>query len=57
MAAPGHQRFSGEVLSASSEVTSTAEILSSEVDKFFRHLRADPLERDGAPRMGTAALG
>jgi methyl-accepting chemotaxis protein len=35
------------VLSASGELTSTAEILSREVDKFFGNLRADPLERAG----------
>jgi methyl-accepting chemotaxis protein len=33
------------VLSASSELTSTAEILSREVDKFFHNLRADPFPR------------
>jgi methyl-accepting chemotaxis protein len=38
------------VLSASSELTSTAETLSREVDKFFHNLRADPLERDSARR-------
>jgi len=44
------------VLSASSELTSTAEILSHEVDKFFDNLRADPLDRhnDRALRSGTA---
>ena len=36
------------VLSASSDLTSTAEILSREVDKFFRNLRADPLDRSVA---------
>jgi methyl-accepting chemotaxis protein len=36
------------VLSASGELTSTAEILSREVDQFFRNLRADPLERSVA---------
>jgi methyl-accepting chemotaxis protein len=43
------------VLSASTELTSTAEILSREVDKFFSNLRADPLDRqgDGARRTGT----
>jgi len=40
------------VLAASSDLTSTAETLSSEVDKFFHNLRADPLDR-GARR--TAA--
>jgi methyl-accepting chemotaxis protein len=44
------------VLSASSGLSSTAEILSREVDKFFHNLRADPLahDGDGAPRTGTA---
>ena len=44
------------VLSASSELTSTAETLSREVDKFFSNLRADPLDRqsDNARRTGTA---
>ena len=41
------------VLAASSDLTSTAETLSSEVDKFFHNLRADPLDRGGARR--TAA--
>jgi methyl-accepting chemotaxis protein len=44
------------VLSASSGLTSTAEILSREVDKFFHNLRADPLAHggDAARRTGTA---
>jgi methyl-accepting chemotaxis protein len=42
------------VLAASSELTSTAEILSREVDKFFHNLRADPFEADGTRRTGTA---
>jgi methyl-accepting chemotaxis protein len=43
------------VLSASSGLTSTAEILSREVDKFFHNLRADPHDHgDGALRTGTA---
>jgi methyl-accepting chemotaxis protein len=44
------------VLTASTDLTSTAEILSREVDKFFSNLRADPLDRqgDGARRTGTA---
>ena len=33
------------VLSASTELTSTAETLSREVDKFFSNLRADPVDR------------
>jgi methyl-accepting chemotaxis protein len=43
------------VLTASSELTSTAEILSREVDKFFRNLRADPLDRQGEDALRTAA--
>jgi methyl-accepting chemotaxis protein len=39
------------VLSASSDLTATAEILSREVEQFFRNLRADPI--DGARRTGT----
>jgi len=44
------------VLSASSELTSTAEVLSREVEQFFDNLRADPLDRhnDRALRTGTA---
>jgi methyl-accepting chemotaxis protein len=44
------------VLSASSGLTSTAETLSREVDKFFHNLRADPVAHDGdaAPRTRTA---
>jgi methyl-accepting chemotaxis protein len=43
------------VLTASSDLTSTAETLSREVDSFFHNLRADPLARqdDGARRSGT----
>jgi methyl-accepting chemotaxis protein len=43
------------VLSASSALTSTAETLSREVDKFFSDLRADPVDRqsDDARRTGT----
>jgi methyl-accepting chemotaxis protein len=41
------------VLSASGDLTSTAEILSREVDKFFRNLRADPLDRDGGRRAAA----
>jgi methyl-accepting chemotaxis protein len=41
------------VLSASGELTSTAEILAREVDKFFCNLRADPLDgHSGALRTG-----
>ncbi|HEY2840072.1 MAG TPA: HAMP domain-containing methyl-accepting chemotaxis protein [Pirellulales bacterium] len=42
------------VLSASSELTSTAETLSREVDKFFRNLRADALDGADARRTSTA---
>lgn len=35
------------VLSASNELTATAETLSREVDTFFRNLRADPHDRNG----------
>jgi methyl-accepting chemotaxis protein len=42
------------VLSASGDLTATAELLSREVDKFFHDLRAEPLERHGARRSGTA---
>jgi methyl-accepting chemotaxis protein len=43
------------VLAASSALTSTAETLSREVDKFFSNLRADPLDRqsDDVRRTGT----
>jgi len=44
------------VLSASSDLTSTADILSREVDKFFNDLRADSRREDReTPRTGTAA--
>jgi methyl-accepting chemotaxis protein len=46
-------KTAASVLSASSELTSTAEILSREVDKFFRNLRADPLEGNSGRRTGT----
>src|SRR4051812_36350508 len=46
-------KTAASVLSASSELTSTAEILSREVDKFFHNLRADPPEGDGTRRTGT----
>jgi methyl-accepting chemotaxis protein len=42
------------VLAASSDLTSTAETLSSEVDKFFHNLRADPLDRGGGARRTAA---
>ncbi len=43
------------VLSASTDLTSTAQTLSREVDKFFQNLRADPLDRDSGEvrRTGT----
>lgn len=41
------------VLTASSDLTSTAELLSREVDKFFHNLRANSFDRDDAPRTGT----
>jgi len=43
------------VLSASSDLTATAETLSREVDKFFHNLRADPGDRrgDSSRRTGT----
>jgi methyl-accepting chemotaxis protein len=43
------------VLTASSDLTATAETLSREVDKFFHNLRVDPLDGQQAPR--TAAAG
>jgi methyl-accepting chemotaxis protein len=45
------------VLSASGELNSTAEILSREVENFFRNLRADLTDRHGneAPRPAAAA--
>src|SRR3954447_21117008 len=45
------------VLSASSDLTATAETLSREVDKFFHNLRADPLERQGGESRRMAAVG
>jgi methyl-accepting chemotaxis protein len=49
-------KAAASVLSTSSDLTSTAEILSREVEKFFDNLRADPLDRrgDDALRTGTA---
>jgi methyl-accepting chemotaxis protein len=46
-------KAASSVLSASSELTSTAELLSREVDKFFRNLRAGN-EDDQPMRTGTA---
>jgi methyl-accepting chemotaxis protein len=48
-------KSAASVLSASSELTSTAETLSREVDKFFSNLRADPLDRDGGPARRTGS--
>ena len=42
------------VLSASSDLTATAELLSREVEKFFCNLRAGSVDGD-APRTGTVA--
>jgi methyl-accepting chemotaxis protein len=47
-------KAASSVLSASTDLTSTAEILSREVEKFFRNLRADPHGED-APRALAAA--
>jgi methyl-accepting chemotaxis protein len=44
------------VLAASRDLTSTAETLSREVDKFFSKLRVEPLDGDQAQR-GRAAAG
>jgi methyl-accepting chemotaxis protein len=43
------------VLSASSDLTATAETLSREVDKFFHNLRGEPLERQR--QTGTGGRG
>jgi methyl-accepting chemotaxis protein len=50
-------KAASSVLAASNELTSTAEIMSREVDKFFRNLRADPHDRDSghASRSDAAA--
>jgi methyl-accepting chemotaxis protein len=45
------------VLTASSDLTATAETLSREVDKFFLNLRVDPLERQDGDTRRTAAAG
>jgi methyl-accepting chemotaxis protein len=47
-------KAASSVLSASTDLTSTAEILSREVEKFFLNLRADPHD-DEAPRSVAAA--
>jgi methyl-accepting chemotaxis protein len=43
------------VLSASSDLTATAETLSREVDKFFHNLRGEPLEAQR--QTGTGGRG
>jgi methyl-accepting chemotaxis protein len=47
-------KSAASVLSTSGDLTSTAETLSREVDKFFHNLRAAPLERDGERRAAAA---
>jgi methyl-accepting chemotaxis protein len=47
-------KAASSVLSASTDLTSTAEILSREVEQFFRDLRADP-HGEAAPRSVAAA--
>lgn len=47
-------KAAGSVLSASTDLTSTAETLSREVEQFFRNLRADP-QGEPAPRSVAAA--
>ena len=42
------------VLTASSDLTATAETLSREVDKFFHNLQVDPLDGQQARRTATA---
>jgi methyl-accepting chemotaxis protein len=48
-------KAASSVLSASSDLTSTAEILSREVEKFFRNLRADPHDGHGDDAVRLAA--
>jgi len=48
-------RAATAVHSASSDLTSTAETLKREVDKFFDNLHADPLDRHGDEMLRTAA--
>ncbi|MEO6839430.1 MAG: methyl-accepting chemotaxis protein [Bradyrhizobium sp.] len=51
-------KAASSVLSASTDLTSTAEILSREVEQFFRALRADPHDRHGEqPPRSRAAAG
>ena len=47
-------KAASSVLSASTDLTSTAETLSREVEQFFRNLRADP-HGEAAPRSVAAA--
>jgi methyl-accepting chemotaxis protein len=46
-------KTAASVLSMSSELSSTAGILSREVEKFFSNLRADPLDRHGGEARKT----
>jgi methyl-accepting chemotaxis protein len=50
-------KAAGSVLTASGDLTATAETLSREVDKFFQKLRVDPLQRQGGDirQTGTAS--
>ncbi|HKO71401.1 MAG TPA: HAMP domain-containing methyl-accepting chemotaxis protein [Bradyrhizobium sp.] len=50
-------KAAASVLSASSELTSTADTLSREVDAFFHNLRADPLEGQHGDTRRIAAAG
>ncbi|HEX2635383.1 MAG TPA: HAMP domain-containing methyl-accepting chemotaxis protein [Bradyrhizobium sp.] len=50
-------KAAASVLSASSELTSTADTLSREVDAFFHNLRADPLEGQHGDTTRIAAAG
>ena len=47
-------KAASSVLTASSDLTATAETLSREVDKFFHNLRGDALDQEQARRTGTA---
>jgi methyl-accepting chemotaxis protein len=50
-------KTAASVLSASNDLTSTAETLSREVDKFFHNLRADPIDRHGDSPRRTGSAG
>jgi methyl-accepting chemotaxis protein len=50
-------KAAASVLSASSELTATADTLSREVDTFFHSLQADPLERQKGDTRRIAAAG